>query len=195
LRARPANDGVGSVAAHPHDRLNSGSHYISHCFFRCITGCQPPLLLSGRSLGWRHWVRLRYNPPSARENRPRRLGLRRNPADLRRPVSSNGPLFRRGEVVWDVEGTIAAEYRANVTARYSAAARSCGMSKEQSRRNTGLTFGRSRKWSHALTRRERCHRQPRRRSDRPCGAWQGPPRSTEIFEPMAATPVAALLER
>jgi hypothetical protein len=33
---------------------------------------------------------------------------------MRRPVSSNGPLFRRGQFVWDVEGTIAAEYRANV---------------------------------------------------------------------------------
>jgi len=32
---------------------------------------------------------------------------------MRRPVSSDGPLFRRGPVVWDVEGEIAAEQRAN----------------------------------------------------------------------------------
>ncbi len=114
MRAGPANDGVGSVAIHPQNRLKSGSHYISPCFLRCLTGCQPPLPLSRQSLGWRHLLRLRYNPPS--ENRARPLGLRRNAADwwMHRPVSSNGPLFRRGHVVWDVEGTIAAEYRANV---------------------------------------------------------------------------------
>jgi hypothetical protein len=39
--------------------------------------------------------------------------------ERRRPVSSNGPLFRRGDVVWGVTGKIAAEYRAYVRRRRS----------------------------------------------------------------------------
>ena len=73
LRAGPANEGPEPVAVNPHDRLKFGGRYISHCFLRCITGCHSPLVHSGRSLGWWHLLRLRYNPPS--ENRARPLGL------------------------------------------------------------------------------------------------------------------------
>jgi hypothetical protein len=116
-RASAANEGVGPVSDHPHDRLKSGGHHVSQRFLPRMSGCPAPLVLCRRSLGWRHLLRMQYNPQVGRE-----LACL---ASDRMPRSPDAP------------------GRFRPTARYSAAATSCGVSTERSRRNTGLTLGKT----------------------------------------------------